>query len=53
MSQFKKYHTSVNLKFDNLDIPQSLKIRNLMGKNSLNSSKAKFHTKYFGLLWVN
>jgi len=32
LSQFKKYHSSGNLKFDNLGIFQSLKLRNLMGK---------------------
>jgi len=32
LSQFKKYHTSGNLKFNNLGIFQSLKLRTLMGK---------------------
>jgi len=31
-SKFKKYHPSGNLKFNNLGIFQSLKLRNLMGK---------------------
>jgi len=31
----KKYHPSENLKFNNLGIFQSLKLRNLMGKNPL------------------
>jgi len=30
--QFTKYHSSGNLKFDNLGISQSLKLRNLKGK---------------------
>ena len=33
MSQFKKYHPSENVKFNNLDIFQSLKLRILMRKN--------------------
>jgi len=33
LSQFKKYHLSGNLKFNNLGIFQSLKFRILMGKN--------------------
>jgi len=32
LSKFKKYHPSGNLKFNNLGIFQSLKLRNLMGK---------------------
>jgi len=32
LSQFKKYHLDGNLKFNNLDISQSLKLRYLMGK---------------------
>jgi len=32
LSQFKKYHPSRNLKFNNLSIFQSLKLRKLMGK---------------------
>jgi len=32
LSKFKKYHSSVNLKFNNLGIFQSLKLRNLAGK---------------------
>jgi len=32
LSQFKKYHPSGNLKFNNVAIFQSLKLRNLMGK---------------------
>jgi len=32
LSQFKKYHPSENLKFNNLGIFQSLKLRNLMGE---------------------
>jgi len=32
LSKFKNYHPSGNLKFNNLGIFQSLKLRNLMGK---------------------
>jgi len=32
--------------------PKALKLRNLMGK-TLRIPLAKFHSKYFGLLWVN
>jgi len=52
LSQFKKYHPSGNLKFNNLGIFKSLKLRILTGKNPFNFSEAKFHSKYFGLLWV-
>jgi len=52
LSQFKKYHPSRNLKFDNLGHFESLKLRILVGKNPSNFFKAKFHSKYFGLLWV-
>jgi len=31
LSKLKKYHLSGNLKFNNLGIPHSLKLRNLMG----------------------
>jgi len=50
--QLKKYHPSENQKFNNLSIFQKLKLRNLMEKSPLNFCKAKFHSKYFGLLWV-
>jgi len=36
LSQFKKYHPSGNLKFENLGIFQSLKFRILMEKNPSN-----------------
>jgi len=32
LSQFKKYHPSGNMKFNNFDVFQSLKLRNLMGE---------------------
>jgi len=32
LSNYKKYHLSGNLNFNNLGIFQSLKLRNLMGK---------------------
>jgi len=38
LSQFKKYHPSGNLKFDNLDIFQSLGIAYLNGKSPSNFS---------------
>ena len=38
LSQFKKYHPSVNLKFGYLGIFQTLKLRILMEKNPLNLS---------------
>jgi len=50
LSQFKKYHPSGNLEFDNSGIFQSLKFRISMEKNPSNFSYAKFHSKYFGLL---
>jgi len=49
LSQFKEYHPSGNLKFNNLGIFQSFKLR---GNNPSNFSQAKFRTEYFGLLWV-
>jgi len=52
LSQFRKYRSSENLKFNNLGIFQSSKFRISMEKNPFNFSKAKFHFKYFGLLWV-
>jgi len=51
LSQLKKYHPYGNLKFNYLGIFQSLKLRILMEKNPFNFSE--FHSKYFGLLWVN
>jgi len=47
----KKYHLSGNLKFNNLGILQSFKLRNLMGKILAISLKLNF-SKYFGRLWV-
>jgi len=52
LSQFKEYHPSGNLKFNNLGISQSLKFRISMEENPSNFSKAKLHPKYFALLWV-
>jgi len=37
LTKLKKYHPSGNLKFDNLGILKSLKLRHLMGKKSLES----------------
>jgi len=42
MSQFKKYHPSENLKFNNFGIFQSLKLRNLMVKILRKSLKLNF-----------
>ena len=54
MSQFKNYHPSGNLKFNNLGILQILKLRIVVEKKTCsNFSKATFHSKYFGMLWVN
>ena len=53
LSQLKKNHPPRRLKFYYLSIYQSLKLRISMGKKPLNFSWAKFHSKYFGLLWVN
>jgi len=52
---FKKYISpSVNLKFSNLGIFQSSRLRNLMGKILSISLKLNFTPNtYFGLLWVN
>jgi len=36
--EFQKYHPFGNMKFNYLGIFQSLKLRNLMGKNPLNFS---------------
>ena len=52
LSQFKKYRLSENLKFNNLSIFQNLKLRILMEKILPIFSKAKFHSKYSGVLWV-
>ena len=41
------------MKFNNLGIFRSLELRILVEENPPNFSKAKFHSKYFGLLWVN
>jgi len=43
LSQFKKYHPSGNLKFNNLRIFQSLKLRNLIGKILRISLKLNFN----------
>ena len=50
--QFKKYYPSGNLKFNNLDIFQSLNLRNLIGKILRISLKLNF-TPNFRLLWIN
>jgi len=42
LSQFKKYHPSGNLKFNNSGIFQSLKLRNVMGKILRISLKLNF-----------
>jgi len=51
LSQFKKYLPSGDLKFNNLGILRSLKLRIFVEKNPSNFSQAKFHSKYFGMLW--
>jgi len=49
---YKKHHPSENLKFNNFGIFQSIKLRILVRKILQIFSLAKFHFKYFGLLWV-
>jgi len=46
----KKYHPSGNLKFTNLGIFQSLKLRILKKKSF--QFLLIYHSKYFGLFWV-
>jgi len=48
MSQFKKYHTSGNPKFNYLGIFQSLKFRNLMGETLRISLKRNFTPNSLG-----
>jgi len=48
LSQFKKYQPSGNLKFHNLGISQSLKLRNLMGKVLRISLKRNFTPNSLG-----
>jgi len=48
LSQFKKFHLSENLKFNNLGIYQSLKLRNLMGKILRISFKLNFTPNTLG-----
>jgi len=48
LSQFKKYHPSGNLKFDNLGIFQSLKLRILLGKILPISLKLNFTPNTLG-----
>jgi len=51
LSQFKKYHLSGNLKFNNFGIFQSLKLRILV-ENILPVSLKLNFTPNLGLLWV-
>jgi len=53
LPQLIKHNPSGIMKLDNLSISQSLKLHISMGKNPSNFSKTKFHSKYFGLLWVD
>jgi len=48
LSKFKKHHPSGNLKFNNLGISQSLKLRNLIGKILRLSSKLNFTSNNLG-----
>jgi len=52
LSQFKQYHPSGNLKFDNLDIFQSLKFRILMETILLISLKLNLTPNTFGCHWL-
>jgi len=54
LSQFKKYHPSGNLKFNNnliISAFPKLEIAYFSGKNPSNFSRAKFYSQYFGQLW--
>jgi len=51
LSQIKKYHPSGNPIFNNFGIFQSLKFR-ILWEKSFHFHLTKFHSKYFGLLWV-
>ena len=53
LSQLKKYHPSGNLKFNNLGIFQSLKLRNLMGKFLQISLKLNFTPNALGWYGLN
>jgi len=53
LSKFKKYHPSGNLKFYNLDIFQSLKLRTLMGKILPFSLKLNFTPNTLGCYGLN
>jgi len=55
MSKFKKYHPSGNLKFNNLGIFKSLKLRNLMDKIRRISLKLNFTPNTLGCYagWKN
>jgi len=48
LSNFKKYHAFGNLKFNNLDIFQSLKLRTLMGEILSISLKLNFTPNTLG-----
>jgi len=48
LSQFKKYHPSGSMKFNNLGIFQSLKLRNFMEKNIRISLKLNFTPNTLG-----
>jgi len=48
LSQFKKCHYSEDIKFNNLGIFQSLKLRNSMGKNLQISLKLNFTQNTLG-----
>jgi len=52
LSQFKKYHSSRYLKFNNLGIFQSLKLRNLLGKMLRIFLKLNFTPNNLGCDWL-
>jgi len=52
LSQFKKYHPSENLKFNNLGISQSLKFRVLTEKILSISLKLNFTPNTLDLTWI-
>jgi len=53
LSKFKKYHPSENLKFNNLGLFQSLKLRNIMGKILPISLKFNFTPNTLGCYGLN
>ena len=53
LSQFKRNHAAGNLKFNNLGIFPSLKLRNLIEKILRFSLKLNFNPNTLGCYWLN